>query len=710
MSEEGLQPQGLVLDGRYRIIRRIAEGGMATVYEALDERLSRQVAVKIMHLQLAQGPHRAQFVERFYREVRSAASIASPHIVQVYDSGEYQGRNYLVMEYVRGVNLRYEMNMQGTFSVHETLRIISETLEGLSAAHETGVVHRDIKPENILLNTRGHVQITDFGLAKAASQATLSTTGMLLGTAAYLAPEMIELNQATKQGDLYALGIIAYEMLSGSVPFASDNPVTLAFRHVHDDVPRLDTVCDGIDPSVSAVIGHLCERAMESRPKDAYEALQEINACNARLSPDAGLFRVPPSDRPQSENTEATALQARHQETASMAVPVPPAAGQAEHTQQTSTSGQTVDSGQGMDSDQTVNLGAWGAHDGEGDTQIRHESAMGAPTAQTPRKRRRPALIAAISVFAVLLLSGGIFSWWYFLGPGSYWTVPQPNDITCTNESVCNLAGADFSKYESTLKVSGIAYSVSKEYSDSVANGRIISASPEAVGSHVSKRGGSLKIVVSQGMKQSTIPEDILDATSEAGKKPLEALKNAGFSAVSHDEDKDEYSLTVPEGAAISVSPEPGTTLDHNASVSIVLSKGPKPVSMPDITGKSKASAEQQLAEAQLKVTYTEDWSDSVESGKVVSATQQAGAQLHWGDAVTVVISKGPQMVTMPDVRGQSSDDASKTLKALGFEVKISAPLGDLTHTVRLQSPDPGASVRLRDSNGKATVVTLTVV
>ena len=174
--------------GRYRVVSRIADGGMATVYQAVDERLGRTVAIKIMHTQLAQGPQRDQFVERFHREARSAAAIANPHIVQVYDTGEFDGLDFLVMEYVHGVNLRYEMNQQVTFSVRETLRIVGETLDGLASAHRAGVVHRDIKPENILLNDRGHVQITDFGLAKAVSQATLSSTGMLLGTAAYLAP------------------------------------------------------------------------------------------------------------------------------------------------------------------------------------------------------------------------------------------------------------------------------------------------------------------------------------------------------------------------------------------------------------------------------------------------------------------------------------------------------------------------------------------
>ena len=182
MSEAANMPENKLIDGRYRIVRKIADGGMATVYQAVDVRLGRDVALKIMHIQLAQGPHRDQFVERFRREANSAAAIANPHVVQVYDTGENDGLDYLVMEYVHGVNLRHEMQTKRTFSVRETLRVVSETLNGLAAAHRAGVVHRDIKPENILINDRGRVQITDFGLAKAASQATLSSTGMLLGT------------------------------------------------------------------------------------------------------------------------------------------------------------------------------------------------------------------------------------------------------------------------------------------------------------------------------------------------------------------------------------------------------------------------------------------------------------------------------------------------------------------------------------------------
>ena len=291
--DEATQVQpGMCIENRYRIVRKIAQGGMATVYQAQDERLDRPVAIKIMHTQLAQGVHRQQFIARFRREATSAAAIANPHIVQVYDTGEYDGLDYLVMEYVHGVNLRYEMNMQGTFSVRDTLRLLAETLDGLASAHQAGVVHRDIKPENILINDRGHVQITDFGLARAISQATLSSTGLLLGTAAYLAPELIENNLATPQGDLYSAGMMAWEMLAGRVPFTADNPVTLVFKHVHENTPSIKTACPDINEKVAQFISKLTARDMNDRPDNAIEALTQLRNLSKQLSAEDWQYKI----------------------------------------------------------------------------------------------------------------------------------------------------------------------------------------------------------------------------------------------------------------------------------------------------------------------------------------------------------------------------------------------------------------------------------
>lgn len=707
-----------MIEGRYRIVRNIAEGGMATVYEAVDERLGRTVAIKVMHTQLAQGPHRDQFVERFRREANSAAAIANPHIVQVYDTGEFNGLDFLVMEYVHGVNLRHEMNVQGTFSVRETLRVIAETLDGLASAHRAGVVHRDIKPENILINDRGHVQITDFGLAKAASQATLSSTGMLLGTAAYLAPEMIENNQATPQGDLYSVGIMAWEMLAGKVPFDSDNPVTLVFKHVHEDVPSIATVCPDIDPSVASFIAHLTARQVEARPANGSEAAQEFRQLAAKLPMEAWQYRlhVESADAARTDATAPALVGGLvSPETAprqsSDTPPEPPTA----PTTAFNASSAREDLTQVMPN--PGNETTIPAKTGDDfDQVLAAEDDAGSPDAKpTDGKRNKKPLIIALVIVLILAVAAGTGAWWWFAGPGSYWSVPKPDDVTCKEDTECSLSGADWATYESTLTVAGIPYKAEKQYSDDIAEGKIVSASVSennaVVGSHVSKRHNQqLTVTVSQGVHMVTIPNDVLDTNSANGKDPLSALKKAGFDNIKHDDSKDEYSLDKPEGAALSISPDPGTTIKHNDEVTVTLSKGPMPVSMPDVVGKTKGEMQAAFDELKLTANITEQFDDKIAAGEVISASQDAGAQLKWGDSVDVVVSKGPETTVMPNVVGQQYDAAAAQLKKLGFTVKKSAPLGDITHVVRIQSPNAGETVRLRDENGTPTVITLTVV
>ena len=780
MSEAANAPVGQTIEGRYRIVRRIAEGGMATVYQAIDERLDRTVAIKVMHTQLARGPHRDQFVERFRREAKSAAAIANAHIVQVYDTGEFNGLDYLVMEYVHGVNLRHEMNTQGTFSVRETLRIVMETLDGLAAAHHAGVVHRDIKPENILINDRGHVQITDFGLAKAASQATLSSTGMLLGTAAYLAPEMIERNEATPQGDLYSVGIMAWEMLAGQVPFVSDNPVTLVFKHVHEDVPSVTGPCPGIDAGVAGFIAHLTAREVGARPADASAAYEELRRLSGTLDMGAWKYRLDPSGNGTSTDSADGSVDddaTRTMVGGSPVPPVPPAdmtatAAYASAPAVTSplvtapspdaTSSSNADVPSSHDPAATQTLGhvpAFLAEEAASSAdpsatqtlpapQVEMTRAMPAdgPAAATqaitlagdgtdatsaidlsspdipgapggspdkPAKRWKKPLAITLAVVLALGACGGGGAWWYYLGPGSYWTLPQPTDIDCADGEACPVTDADWQSYKSTLDVAAIPYQVRQAYSDDVAKGRIIKTDPADVGAHVGKRNGEKVVVtVSRGVRMATIPEDITDPNSTNGKDPIGALTRAGFTNIKRDEAKEEYSLDKPEGTLVSIDQEPGARLKHNEAITVILSKGPMPVSMPDVVGKSRDDMQAAFDENKLTANITEQFDDKIPAGQVISASQQAGAQLKWGDSVDVVVSKGPETVTIQNYVGQKASAAKSALEQLGFTVSIDEQAkitldSSKDKTVASQNPTGGSVVRLRDENGKPTVVTL---
>lgn len=689
---------GQTVEGRYRIESLIANGGMASVYLASDARLERHVALKLIHQQLASGTHRDQFLRRFHIEATSAAKIADPHIVQVYDTGTTDGLPYLVMEYVRGVDLRHRLSQEGTLSVRETLRILSEVLQGIAAAHQEGIIHRDIKPENILLTSRGHVKITDFGLAKALDQNSTGTTGLLLGTAAYLAPETIEASTSTAASDIYAIGIMGYEMLAGRVPFASSNAVTTVFRHVNSDIPPLGTVDPAFCGALSTLIGRLCARDPAQRPANGSQALDLLrqtagvlpgSLLDHRHVPSSSASMTPAplhSVRPVVHRTRpsATAIQ-----------PAASAAGQAQADQTRKVARPSAQrSPQRAIPTQVVPPSA------AAETTALASSAPAAMAAASHKKRA--GIIVGSILAALALIALGV--WWWFLGPGSTYTIPKANDVRCS-ESVCSLRGADWATYRHGLREDGIPYASTEAYSDTVASGRILSSSLKG-GESMSKRVGRLAVTVSKGQRRVTIPANLLDCSEYPDAERY--LKDRGLTRLTIDR---EWSLSVKSGCVISSSARPGTTIGHASAVTVTISRGRKPVTIPDVEGLSADEAEQRLRQLRLSVTTAEDFSDTIAKGAVLSIRPQAGSKAHWGDKVTLTISKGPQTVTMPNLVGASKSSAREQLERMGFKVETkSSPIGELLHQVFSQSVQAGSQVRLRDSSGKPTVITLTCV
>ena len=253
---------GTLVDGRYQVVARIARGGMATVYEAVDTRLDRTVALKMMSAALAEDPG---FVTRFRREARAAAQLSHPHVVGVFDQGEAAGIPYLAMEYVPGRTLRDVLRDYGALTPEQALTVLDPVLEALSAAHDAGFVHRDIKPENILISDDGRVKVTDFGLARAVTNNTTATQGMIIGTVAYLSPEHVERGDADARSDVYGAGICLFEMVTGQVPFAADSPITVAYQHVNTDVPPPSSLRPTIPPDVDALVATATRRDPDLR-------------------------------------------------------------------------------------------------------------------------------------------------------------------------------------------------------------------------------------------------------------------------------------------------------------------------------------------------------------------------------------------------------------------------------------------------------------
>ncbi len=274
---------GQVLEGRYAVQSRIARGGMATVYLAVDQRLDRDVALKVMHADLAQDE---EFLRRFVREARSAARLSHPGIVAVYDQGQDNGSWFLVMEHVPGRTLRDLLNERGRLTPREALALLDPVLDALAAAHWTGIIHRDIKPENVLLADDGRVKVADFGLARAVTTATTShDSKVLLGTVAYLAPEQVERGVADARSDVYAVGILLFEMLTGRKPFHGETPIQVAYQHVHSDIPRPSSVVPGLAPALDELVTQAAARDADLRPADAGDLLVAARRTRASLTP-----------------------------------------------------------------------------------------------------------------------------------------------------------------------------------------------------------------------------------------------------------------------------------------------------------------------------------------------------------------------------------------------------------------------------------------
>ncbi|TCD54838.1 serine/threonine-protein kinase [Alloscardovia theropitheci] len=641
------------LDNRYFINHKIAEGGMASVYEATDQRLNKRVAIKIMHTSLAFSRNSEQYIERFHREALSAASLDNPHIVHVYDAGDIDAIGYIVMEYVDGTNLRSVMNEKKYFSVNDTIRIISQILDGLADAHDHNIIHRDIKPENIMINTRGEVQIADFGLAKHTDNATVAPTGMFMGTTTYIAPETASDNTSLPASDLYSVGLIAWEMLMGRPPFASDNPVAEVFKHVNEDVPTLRSVTSIFPQQLSDFISELTQRNYSKRPSTARIALDNLTRISNSLSDAQKSITLDDTHLPASRMVRSSSHTYKDGN-----VPPPP---------------------------------------------ISTHTTAKSPILRWFKNHQLTALVTAV-IAVILVIAGGV-AWWNSFGPGSYYELPQAHDVTCTESTPCTVTNADAAAYQKQLADADIPFTTQVSYSDTVKKGKIISTTPSVVGSHISKSNGSVSIIISSGIEKIRIPSDILDSSTNNGKQPLKALKNAGFINVKHSADNDQYSLTVPQGSAISINPKPGTRVNHNAEITVILSQGLKPVTMPDVTGLSRADALSSLNELNLKVTVREEYSSSVDAGKVISQSEEDGTKLHWNDKVLITISKGARSVTIPDVRGMTLSRARTTLEDLGLKVSVTERGGD---TVDKQSLSPGEIISVIDEKGNHTRITLT--
>ena len=663
---------GQLLDGRYRVGSWIARGGMATVYLGTDTKLDRTVALKIAHAELAHDP---DFVRRFTGEARSVARLSSPNVVGVYDQGSHGGLPYLVMEYVPGHTLRELMRARGRLEPREALDVISGVLTGLAAAHEGGIVHRDVKPENVLLGAGNVIKVADFGLARAASRASHTQTGMLIGTAAYLAPEQVARSVSDSRTDVYAAGVMLFEMLTGVQPHTGETPLAVAHKHVSDVVPPPSSVVPGLPPSLDALVAMATNRDPDYRPGDAGQFLQAISDARSGL-PVAGPADPPPGQllpTPPSrvsgpvpsvdpagfpwfdENNVPTGYgpppgSGFSPMPGNEYSPVPVAPANANHTLVVPAGGPGYDG---------LPYGGVPYSEGDGPAYPPRRGGRfrgGEPVLQRWLFSRRFVYLSLGIAAAVII---GLVAWW--VTDGQFVTVPQVTGMAI------GTARSELQNLGFTVKVGqGV-------HSNTVAKGDVAATDPGTGAS--TKRGTTVTIIESTGPVMLGVPQvtGLTEAAAQA------ELRKAGLTPGSV---TTAASDTIPVGVVISTNPVAGTSWPEAKPVGITVSAGPP---LPNFVGQQFAAAqtEAQTGGYQLQQQTV---SNSAAQGTIVGQSPGAGSPITKGEVVTVQVSNGPPEVNIPNVQGLSVHDATQELEQAGFQVSLSrGPFGG--NTVASYSP-----------------------
>lgn len=633
---------GCVLDGRYEVTGRVARGGMATVYVAIDRRLDRRVAVKVMHPALAED---ADFVVRFHREAKAAARITHPNVVSVTDQGSDAGLVFLVMEYVAGRTLRSLLRERGRLTPAQALEIYEPVSAALAAAHAAGLVHRDVKPENVLLADDGRVQVADFGLARAVAASSLTaTTGLLMGTVAYLAPEQVAGEAAPDpRADVYAAGIVLFEMLTGSPPHDGETPLAVAYKHLHADIPAPSRLVPGTPAVLDALVADATARDPRRRPADGAELLSRVRRARQAVAP-IGL----------------------------------PAAGEAG-------GGTARDAPTDRLPDLPVGTGAPGATEVRA-TEVHPTARLEAadrlaggppgppafPTIGQPRRGARGRAVAAGLVLALVCGAAGWAGWWF--GDGRYTRVPK-------------LIGLQLQAFRAEVRADALHVRMEPAvYSYTVPAGQVAEQSPRPGTRLV--RGGTIRIALSRGPLLFRVPA-VLGETAAAATAALHAA-HLGPVAISG-----RYETTGTTGTVVGITPPAGTPERPGTPVTLVVDLGPPPVGVPTLyPDEPLRAAEAALTAVGLHPVITRVYDAKVPAGDVISENPPGGVTAHVGDTVTLTESLGPQYVAVPNVVQLSPSAAAAALRAVGLVPVLQEIPGGFGGVVVATNPPAGTRVR----------------
>ena len=671
---------GQVLDDRYEIVAKVARGGMATVYRARDLRLARVVAVKVMRSDLGEDD---EFAAKFDREARSAAVLSHPNVVSIFDQGSSHGQPYIVMEFIEGLTLRRVISSEAPLAPARALELFEQIAAALAAAHEAGVVHRDIKPENVILTDRGQVKVADFGLARQVGSPQMTATGVLVGTASYLPPELVTHARPDGRSDVYSAGVVLFEMLTGKKPHTGENNYQIAYRHVNVDIEkpseRLRELGKGNERPIPDYLDTLVLAATRRDPRARIADGQELLAAVRKVRGE--MARNSSGDNP---------------ELAASLLPDSPSEGLTERlrpaTRPRPVSGPTPET-------VIVSRSEWGVADASAQTPIPPPEPVAPRTAtsQSPTSQRTPVFpplhishdpvhqrrrgVIAVLLVVLLTIGAGFGSWWWM--SGRYTTVPA-------------VAGMNETKAREAASANALRVETRDEYSETVPVGVVIDTDPRSGERLV--RDSQFTLIMSLGPERYPAPQLVGLTREEAEQAITDGHLSLG-------EVTEDWSEDQPAGTVLSASEEEGAQLKPDTAIDLTVSKGREPIRIPDLTGATTAAATEELKGLGFEVTVKEENSTTVAKGDVIRQDPADGTAYR-GDTVTIVSSLGPVMVTIPGVWGKGTDDARKLLEDLDLKVEIRNDSGFGLPLNLAKSTDPAEGTQV----AVGSTVTLIIV
>lgn len=674
-----------VLSDRYRIVKHLARGGMADVYEAEDTLLNRAVAVKVLHANFASDD---AFVARFRREAQAAANLSHPNIVAIYDWGQDEGTYYMVMELIRGRTLREMLRTEGAILPRRAAEIAAEAAAALSVAHQHGVFHRDVKPGNIMITDEGTVKVTDFGIARALDDSEeLTRTGAVIGTATYFSPEQAQGLPADERSDVYSLGIVLYEMLAGKPPFTGESPVAVAYQHVSEPATPPDVVNPEVPRELSAIDEHAIQKSPDQRYQSADEFRSDLDRYLAGSEPIAAAAVV--AAAPTAVIAASAAGGAGYATTEGQAAAVPP-----EPRSQTS---------------YWVVVGALAAVLIVGLFllfQLLNGGEEAASTVEIPNLTGVPAQeafttlqeldlkVRALEETSEDIAVGSVIR----TDPSAGMQAPVGSFVDVYVSSgeeefgVPNLIGEQVDVARTRIEAQGFTVgAIEYQFTESVDQNIVIDQNPN--GGTTAPPGTPVNLIVSSGPSSIEIP----DVSGKTADTAVLELTRAGFESI---ESQEEYSQDVLAGFVIETNPAAGQTVPREATIIVMVSQGPEPVDVPDLVGNSISQAQQILSDLGLLLvvsnTTIEVPLDSGLLGNVADQSPSRGTTVEVGSEVTVQLGS-PIQVTVPDLDGMTGTEAQDAASAVGLNVDIVGTTvtnnQSLADTVANQDPAAGTTV-----------------